>query len=138
MKRVVRLHVFESNSSMTHALCIFPKADYDKWSKGEWYYYEWKWWDSFKDIPEDQRPKNRTMYSREEVVAFLKLLNPNLPEYDEEEYSTFDNYICDWGGEDFKSYDYFAEDECCEFGETEYTTPGGEEIVAVYKYGRDG
>lgn len=138
MKRVIRMNVWETNSSMTHALIILPQEVYNRWSKGDLFYYEWKYWDSFGELPEDQRPKNKTVYTREEVLNFLKLKNPDLPEYDEDEDYTFDNYLMEWGGEDFMSYDYFAEDEYCEFGETEYTTPGGEEIVAVYKYGRDG
>jgi hypothetical protein len=38
MKRQVRLGVFETNSSMTHALTMCSDSEYSKWQNGEVYW----------------------------------------------------------------------------------------------------
>lgn len=37
--KVIRRGIFETNSSSTHAMTICTEEEYDKWKKGERYYY---------------------------------------------------------------------------------------------------
>ena len=51
MKRQIRKHVFETNSSMTHALTICTEEEFEKWKNGEVW---WNHWNSDEFIPVDK------------------------------------------------------------------------------------
>ena len=51
MKRQIRLGVFETNSSMTHALSMCTKEEFEKWKNGEVWWNRWD--DGFTPIEED-------------------------------------------------------------------------------------
>ena len=110
----VRKNVFETNSSSTHSLVMAVKSDFDKWEKGEVYYCEWAWSD-LKDKFESGK-----FYSVEEVDAYYEAKG--------EERDT----------DCFVTYEDFCESEYLEVSEYSYTTPGGETVCAVAKYGYDG
>ena len=140
MKRVVRPGVFESNSSMSHSLIIMTKDQDNQWEKKGYYYKKSRWWDPFEKekIPEDKRPVDGEMYTEEEVMAFLELLencNYNAEEWEDEGGSAQFIYECDAG---FVNRDRWFDDEYLEFDNYKYTTPGGEEIIVYAKYGWDG
>lgn len=140
MKRVVRPGVFESNSSMSHSLIIMTKDQDNQWEKKGYYYKKSRWWDPFEkgNIPEDKRPVDGEMYTKEEVLAFLDLLDGY--DYNEEEWEDqggVEQFI--WEADaGFVSRDRWFDDEYMEFDDYEYTTPGGEELVIYTKCGRDG
>ena len=110
----VRKNVFETNSSSTHSLVMAVKSDFDKWEKGEVYYCEWAWSD-LKDKFESGK-----FYPVEEVDAYYEAKG---------EERDIDCFV---------TYEDFCENEYLEVSEYSYTTPGGETVCAVAKYGYDG
>lgn len=110
----VRKNVFETNSSSTHSLVMAIKSDFDKWESGEAYYCEWAWGD-LKETFESGK-----FYPAAEVDAYFAAKGE---ERDSE---------C------FVTYDEFCDSEYLEVEDYAYTTPNGEVIRAVAKYGYDG
>ena len=120
--RQIRRNVFETNSSSTHSIAFATKSEFEKWRNGELFYN-----DGWSEKPQ--------FITKDEAIACIKSSRyyrrelDNISEMDKDEiYEIFkDHYIYDynsWG------YDY-------ETDVTHYTTPGGEEIVAVCYYGYD-
>ena len=114
----VRKNVFETNSSSTHSLVMAVDSEFSKWENGEVYYCShWYSWSR----PED---KNKFVAGRfypvEEVDAYFESID--------EERDTYD----------FSTYDEFCDSDSLEVEDYSYTTPGGEIIKAVAKYGYDG
>ena len=124
MKRQIRQGVFETNSSSTHSLTMMMKNDYKRWENENLYLYQgsgWGW--------DFNKPINNTLYTKDEVVEFVK----NYKYYDSEDEINYE-LIRDM---DFISFD----DEGSEYLEgfyEEFTTPSGETIVAFGEYGYDG
>lgn len=116
MKRQIRYGVFETNSSSTHSMTIFTEEQYDLFHKGELYLNRWH----EKDLPE---------------FCTAEMLREHYPftEKEKEWFETEEEYWYDCG---FQT-EYF-EDEYLETDTTYYTTPGGEKLVMVCKYGYDG
>ena len=132
MKRQIRRGVFETNSSSTHSLCIMMKADYDKWQKEEdLYLYNSNWSSGY---PEDCRPESGKLYTKEEVISFLKALDKRW------------GYEQDYEDEDIfydmrRENDFVLSDEENEYLESyykEFTTPNGDTVVAFGEYGYQG
>lgn len=114
----VRKSVFETNSSSTHSLVMAVESEFSRWENGEVYYCShWYSWSR----PED---KNKFVAGRfypvEEVDAYFESID--------EERDTYD----------FSTYDEFCDSDSLEVEDYSYTTPGGEVIKAVAKYGYDG
>lgn len=110
----IRKNVFETNSSSTHSLVMAVASDFDKWESGEMYYCEWAW----GDLRETFEPGK--FYSTVEIDAYFAAKN--------EERDT----------ECFVTYDEFCDSDYLEVEDYTYTTPSGEVIKAVAKYGYDG
>ena len=112
MKRQVRIGVFETNSSMTHALTMCTDSKYRKWQNDEVYWQ--KWCDNFITIEKAKENFERLDYG----------------------YTDFDEYRHDEGlltYDEFDDYDYMPFET---FDQT-YTTPSGELIHAFGYYGHD-
>lgn len=122
--------IFETNSSTTHSVVVMPKAKYDKWIFGL-YYFNGSY---YGNKSEGEKPVKGEIYTEEQVLEFLSELGY---EYNDEDYDSVSQYVedCDVG---FISWEEWFEDEYLETDKTWYTTPGGEEIVICCKYGRDG
>lgn len=121
MRRQIRYHVFETNSSSVHSLTMCTKAEYDKWSDGE------VWFDSY-------RKKFIEPFSPEEKYA------GDIKNYYDNYNGNVDDMISDFMHEDDiwqSPEEYFDSRESCEPFEEYYTTPGGEEIVAFGYAGWD-
>jgi hypothetical protein len=104
-----------------------------KWEEEVLYYYPvHDYWDPFKELPEDEKPVPGGFYTQDEVIEFHRLqvyiYDPNV--------SDKESFIEEMG--DFVTYDSWMEDEYLETDIHSYTTPKGEEIVVLCKYGRDG
>lgn len=130
-KRIIRIGVFESNSSMTHSLVILSKEDVKKWEEDGLYLYTgdpgWEY-----KYAKGKTPVKDTLYSKEECLEFLK---GNGYEFDEEN-DELDDYLADGN---FETYERWYEDEWMEVMEDRtFTTPSGDEMVAMAKCGRDG
>lgn len=121
----IRKNVFETNSSSTHSLVMCTTSDYDKWVKGEIYYCEWFPYKADKSLKKEDK-----FYTEEEAKAVCASAGIS---WDAED----DNGYCE-RKDNFCTFDEFCESEYLEVDENCYTTPGGETIHAVCKYGFEG
>ena len=66
--KVIRLGVFETNSSSTHTMVIMPEEDFEKWKNGE--ILRFKWDDTFvsKEEAEEIIDKLKVDYAKEYKV----------------------------------------------------------------------
>jgi len=142
MKRVIRKGVFETNSSTSHSCVIMTEEQNKKWEEENLYYYpSSRYYNQFKDLPEDKQPHPGCFYTQEEVLEFYKLKGyeykpdefvPEADKYDDAK----DEFIREMS--DFVSYNSWHDDEYMEFDDNYLTTPGGERVVVECKFGRDG
>ena len=137
MKRAIRREVWETNSSTSHSVIIMTADQAKRWeNEGLYYYNKQSWYDPFDKLPEEKKPKAGEFYTQDEVIEFYKLKGYHYDswsgDYDTDEENK-DQYIREQ--EDFISYQSFSEDEYLENDVNYYTTPGGEEIVVLCKYG---
>lgn len=131
MKRQIRRGVFETNSSSTHSLCIMMKKDYDRWQEEDLYLFNSDW---VRGFPEGYRPESGKLYTKEEVISFLKALDKKW------------GYEQDYEDEDIfydmrRENDFVLSDEENEYLESyykEFTTPNGDTVVAFGEYGYQG
>lgn len=112
----IRFGVFETNSSSTHSMTIFTKEQFEKFNKGELYINRW----GDHNLPE---------FCTAEQIRELYPLTEKEKEY----FETEEEY---WYDEGFIAGDYY--DEYLETDTTYYTTPGGEELVMMCRFGYDG
>lgn len=114
-----RLNVFETNSSSTHSLIMCGDSEYTAWAKGDMYYCSWFPYDA------DESLKKKTkFYTLDEAKAICESADLDWEDPERKEF--------------FLTLDEFCEDEYLESGQDTYTTPGGETIHAVFKYGYNG
>ena len=76
MKYVIRRCVWETNSSTSHATVIMTEEQSNLWEDGTlnlYYYKKSRWWDSFENVAEDDRPQDKCFYREDEVLKFLSL-----------------------------------------------------------------
>jgi hypothetical protein len=120
--RQIRRNVFETNSSSTHSIAFATKSEFEKWSNGELLYKD-GWRDKSRFMTEDEAIAD---------IKSSKYYNGELDDIStiskEEIYEIFREY-------DIYDYEHWGYDY--ESDVTHYTTPGGEEIVAVCYYGYD-
>lgn len=107
--RQIRAGVFETNSSSVHSLTMCNADDYEAWKAGK------KIYDNNSEEIVDITP---------EIQQELDLYEKDKLETYERNYLTYDEY---WEAhEGFEGFEY------------EYTTKGGEEIIAFGYHGFDG
>lgn len=155
MKKI-RFGVFETNSSSTHTLCMCTKEEYKKFKKGEMFYNN--------DEERLMTPDEKDKYIREKIVLGSMDIdwNNHTFTFNNKKYSykdnkdrknkqnelltsevlnavtkeEIDNYLEDCY--DIMTYEEFYESDELETYCEEYTTPGGESVVAFGRYGYDG
>ena len=108
--RQIRYSTFETNSSSTHTLIIMTKDEYDKLCNEELYIDSWK----------------ESLITKEQVDDKTS----NYEGYENQDECRRDSGIY--------TLDEWIDDEYLEYDEYTYTSPSGDEIVAIAKYGRDG
>lgn len=116
MKRQIRCGVFETNSSMTHALTICTEEEYNKWQNGDTLFNEYD---------------NEFITMDDETIAELKA------EYESSAhqwYNTFEEYL---SSEGINSYDTYNDEGYFEEFKKSFTTPSGDRMVAFGYYGHD-
>lgn len=131
MKRQIRRGVFETNSSSTHSLCIMMKKDYDRWQEEDLYLFNSNW---VRGFPEECRPESGKIYTKEEVITFLKAYDKKWgyeQDYEDDEIFYDARRDCD-----FITVD--DENEYLESYYKEFTTPNGDTVVAFGEYGYQG
>lgn len=127
MKKQIRRGVFETNSSSTHSCTIIMKDDYDRWKRDDLYLFG----GYASHYPEECRPKVGKMYTKEEVIEFLKAYNKSHG-YDDNDYEDNEEFEDDRRNEDFKKY---TDESDLEEDYNTFTTPGGETVIALCEYG---
>ena len=158
MGKLIRRNVFETNSSNTHSLTLCSKNNYDRWANGEIFFSPW--YDTFVEDKDDYYKKQYIRHEasidwKEKTVEYngVKLsyenwdydtaLNQflteeNLNGISEEELNDYIAYVHGTETALFTMDDYF--DYYCEYYDTyeeDYTTEGGEKLVAFGYYGHD-
>lgn len=117
MKRVTRYGVFETNSSNTHAMTIFTKEDYERYKND-------------KSLFASKRGNNGVFTEEELREKALKEYREYGHRYTDDFNEYFEDWICDEG---YCTYGDFFED--LEVDKTEYTSPSGDELVMLCRYG---
>ena len=98
MKRQIRCGVFETNSSMTHALTICTEEEYRKWEDGELLYGKWE--NDFK-TPEEVKTLDR--WEQEEYVS--------LEEYDDDyDFEHYEEHFTTPSGDSMVVFGYYGHD----------------------------
>ena len=135
MKRAIRNSIYETNSSTTHSCIIMGEPQSELWETKNLYFYRGRWWDPFKDISEERRPVKYCLYTENEVLGFLELIDLHYNPNEWENNGGILQFIreCDC---DFISYEMWEEREL-EEDVTTYTTPSGEKIIVYCQYGYD-
>ena len=121
MKRQIRYGVFETNSSSTHSLTMCTRNEFDEWRAGNLYHND-AWW-----FGVEHSLKNKEFLTRDEALELIKHSRYYKPMNDDDD---IDEYL--------KEYEILSYDNWGNGFETDvnyYTTPGGEEIVAICYYG---
>lgn len=121
----IRQNVYETNSSSTHSISICTSDEFEKFKKGEVYFNNY-WCSSDKPI------KDKLFVTLDEILASVdeyevKEIKEAMENEDDLDYVLFNT--------GFQSYNNFGGDH--EVYEEDYTTPGGEHIVAFGYYGQD-
>lgn len=124
--RTIRLGTFETNSSSTHSMVICSEEEYKKWANGE--LLASRWMDGFK--------------TREEVMEEFKKEHSEY--FDSEgnfistdEYESLEELMDDYSYDvEWYDLDGWAGDLECD--ENSYTSPSGDKIRIICRYGYDG
>lgn len=122
--KIIRLGVFETNSSSTHTMVIMSEEEYDKWKKGELLKYRWE--DKFITKEENDEIIKRLVedYAKEYNIPVEDVDVDDLKyEYDDDIAYTFEEY------DDRMDLESDIE---------EYTTKNGEKLIIKCWYGYDG
>lgn len=123
MKRQIRNSVFETNSSSVHSITICTQNEFNDWRDGKVYRNN-GWWGS-----SNSNLKDKCFLTRDEAMELIKTKSWYKPIKEDDDVD-----------EVLKGYEIYSYENWGDYYETEethYTTPNGEEIVAVCYYGHD-
>ena len=123
MKAQIRRCVFETNSSSVHSIAMCTRSEFDDWKDGKLYRNNGWWSDTFSPL------KDKYFLTYDEAI---ELINSSRWYREIEEDEDIGDYF-----KEFEIYDYENWREDFETDVNHYTTPNGEEIVAVCYYGHD-
>lgn len=122
--KVVRLGVFETNSSSTHTMVIMSEEEYDKWNKGEILKYRWE-------------DKFITKEENDEIIK--KLVEDYAKEYNiPVEDVDVDDLKYDYDDDVAYTLEEYDDRMNLESDIEEYTTKNGEKLIIKCWYGYDG
>lgn len=126
----IRHNVFETNSSSSHTLVICTKDQYDKFKRLKLFYIDSS---AFEEqfLPVEELIDKLFNMHKLDVDAHEELKNM-LKENDIE---GIEDYLRDY---DIYSFNTYGDNDWGEPYTQEYTTPGGEKIVAFGYYGYNG
>ena len=142
MKIKIRPNTFETNSSSTHSMVIAPENEFQRWMRGEIYFHKRQDRFATKEEIFEKIKSNPENYKYSNLPQFLALeteeerkeyVENNLAFADEIDFIDEELYELGW-----VTYDQFVDDEYLEVETSSYTTPGGEKLSIVCKYGYDG
>ena len=121
--KVIRLGIFETNSSSTHTMVIMPEEDFNKWRTGEILKYKW----------------DNTFVSKEEADGIINKLKKD---YAKEYNVNIEDIKCYELNEDSRydeklalTYDDFNDWQNLESEINYYTTKSGEKLIIICWFG---
>lgn len=123
--KVIRLGVFETNSSSTHTMVIMPEEDFEKWKSGEILRFKW----------------DDTFVSKEEAEEIINKLKADYAK--EYKVNIDDVEVCDLSDDDRYdekiplAYEDFDDWMNLEGDISHYKTKSGEDLVILCWYGYD-
>lgn len=122
--KIIRLGVFETNSSSTHTMVIMSEEEYDKWNKGEILKYRWE-------------DKFITKEENDEIIK--KLVEDYAKEYNiPVEDVDVDDLKYDYDDDVAYTLEEYDDRMNLESDIEEYTTKNGEKLIIKCWYGYDG
>ena len=136
---VIRRNIFETNSSSTHSCTIFTEDEYNKFEAGDLYINS-SWVNTSSEF------KGKTLLDRSQIVDLLTKcenkkyegygwrLKPFIDDRDHFE-SLLKEFSLYW---EFMNVEAYEEVDDLQIDSHEYTTPSGDNIVIMCKYGYDG
>ena len=137
MKQTIRFNTFETNSSSTHNIVIIPDDQWDKWSSDELFYLKYDSGHYSKKLLE---LNNNSRYFTKEFLENCTLFEEadKIPLKKDYEYiDVYNQALRKWRYDlDFITFTLWDENEL-EEDITEYTTPKGEKLRILCKYGFD-
>lgn len=137
MKQTIRFNTFETNSSSTHNIVIIPDDQWDKWSSDELFYLRDEYGYYGKKLLE---LNNNSRYFTKEFLENCTLFEEadKIPLKKDYEYiDVYNQALRKWCYHlDFITFTLWDENEL-EEDITEYTTPKGEKLRILCKYGFD-
>ena len=122
--KTIRLGTFETNSSSTHSMVICTEEEYEKWANGELYASRWE--DGFKTKEEVIEEARKEYYEKFDSEGNF------IPD---DEYETVEEFLNDWHTEWYNLDNWAGDLEC---DENSYTSPSGDKIRIICRYGYDG
>ena len=123
MKMQIRQGVFETNSSSTHSITMCTKNEFNDWRNGKLYRNNGWWSSSTSEL------KNKAFLTYDEAIELIKTSAYYAPIEENDDVNEY-----------FEEYDIYSYENWGGYHETDvthYTTPNGEEVVAVCYYGHD-
>jgi hypothetical protein len=149
MKRIIRIGVFETNSSSTHSLTIVDKEEFDAWQRGEVLYHRYE--KKFVPAPtatardEDWVKRYFEYHSRKIVngILFQDKCYPSIEELintvkiNDKTLTSFARRQSTNDDDDLYSYDRFCDIAYLEYYEHTDITKSGDTIVCFGLYGYD-
>lgn len=136
---IIRRNVFETNSSSTHSCTIFTEDEYNKFEAGDLYINS-SWVNTSSEF------KGKSLLDRAQIVDLLtKCENKKYEDYgwrlkpfidDKDHFETLLRELSLYW--DFQNVETYKNDCDLETDFHEYTTPSGDNIVVMCKYGYDG
>ena len=138
MKQTIRFNTFETNSSSTHSIVIIPDDQWDKWLSNELFYLQYDFGYYNKKLLE---LNNNSRYFTKEFLENCSLFEEADKMPLKKDYQNIEKYeqaLREWCEDlDFIIFNRWDEKEL-EEDITEYTTPKGEKLRILCKYGFDG
>lgn len=126
MKRVIRSLVFETNSSTSHSIIILSKENLKRWEEDPELYVAKDIWEyTWRDC--EIKPEKGKLYTEAEILDMLQQRD----KLSDSEWENIDELIRDEGFITCSQWD----DQELEFDVEEFTSPSGDEMVAMCAYG---
>lgn len=152
MKKIIRVGMFETNSSSTHTCILCKRDDFERWQKGELFYYDRaSWITPEKDLLRKTSSEvhladlntdfSKDFFEPEELIAFGLPMDKFLTEIEtDEEYASeiLEDYYEDVYSFLFEEYDLLHKNYEIEY-EIDKTEKNidGVDVVAFCWYGND-
>lgn len=123
MKTQIRQGVFETNSSSVHSITMCTQNEFNEWRNGKVYRNNGWWSNSTSHL------KDKCFLTYDEAMELIKSSRWYKPM---DENDDIDEYFQEYEIYSYEKWGYYYETDV-----THYTTPNGEDIVAVCYYGHD-